>query len=88
MDSSVIVPWNRDEVFDLGRTRAGESDEDICQRHVNLGFFLTRRDRAREEAHQQRRDGEQRRQRIVLEAPRQAARDSEFLSHRSARSGP
>ena len=41
-----------DQVFDVFGRRAGEGDEDVGHRHVDLRLFLARRDQGGEEAEQ------------------------------------
>ena len=46
------------EAFDLGRARTRERHEDVCERDVDLRFFLARRYEHGEETEQQARQGE------------------------------
>ncbi len=73
---------NRDEVFDLDCTSARERHEDVRKGHVDLRFFLARRDRHGEQAHEQPRQRQQRRDLGVLEALCDRAREPELIAVR------
>ena len=77
-----LLQRNRHQVLDLGRARTGERHEHVGKGDVDLRFFFAGRDGNREEPHQQKRQGEERGERIVLEPLRDAARKAETFTHR------
>ena len=67
----------RHHVLHVGAAGAGEGDQHVGHRHVDLRLFLARRDQHGEDAEQQRDQRQQRRQRVGLEGARQAAGDAQ-----------
>ena len=78
-----LLHRRRDETLDLLRRRARERNEDVGERDVDLRLFFARRHQHGEDAHQQRRERQQRRQLTGEEPARDPPAEPEPARSRS-----
>ncbi|CAM5635855.1 hypothetical protein RLIN73S_01905 [Rhodanobacter lindaniclasticus] len=78
----LLLQRKRHQVLHVAHVGAGERHHHVGHGHVDLRLFLARRDHHRDQAKQQRRDGQDRGQRRILERAGDAAGEAEpWLAH-------